>query len=181
MSLGSLAPSLAVLFAQETAAPLPPDRWLAMAKHPVGWGVVLAALAMWLMLPRGGKKGRWIGALLGVIALGCFATQMLKSSDWSGEVVFRILAAVTVVSAVCTVTFRSPVYCAVWFALTLVGTRGHFHAARSPVFGRGDDRCLRRGDSGHVFVRADARPAARKCFLRPRKLGSAAWPPAPGR
>ncbi len=38
MSLGSLAPSLAVLFAQETAAPLPPDRWLAMAKHPVGLG-----------------------------------------------------------------------------------------------------------------------------------------------
>jgi NADH-quinone oxidoreductase subunit J len=126
MSLGSLAPSLAVLFAQETAAPAPPDRWLAMAKHPVGWGVVLAALAMWLMLPRGGKRGRWIGALIGVIALGCFATQMLRSSDWSGEVVFRILAAITVVSAVCTVTFRSPVYCAVWFALTLVGSAAIF-------------------------------------------------------
>jgi NADH-quinone oxidoreductase subunit J len=126
MSFGSFAPSLAVLFAQETAAPAQPDRWLAMAKHPVGWGVVLAALAIWLMLPRGGKKGRWIGAVIGVIALGCFATQMLGSDDWSGEVVFRILAAVTVVSAVCTVTFRSPVYCAVWFALTLVGSAAIF-------------------------------------------------------
>ncbi len=32
----------------------------------------------------------------------------------------------TLVSAVCTVTFRSPVYCAIWFALSLLGTAGLF-------------------------------------------------------
>ncbi len=31
-----------------------------------------------------------------------------------------------IVSAVCTVTFRSPVYCALWFALSLLGTAGIF-------------------------------------------------------
>jgi NADH-quinone oxidoreductase subunit J len=44
----------------------------------------------------------------------------------STNVVFWILSGVTVASAACTVTFRSPVYCAVWFALTLVGTAGIF-------------------------------------------------------
>jgi len=126
MNFGSFAPSLAVLFAQETAAPLPPDRWSAMVKHPVGWGVVLAAIALWLLLPRGGAKGRRIGAVIGIIALGCFASQMKLLGTWSSDVVFDILAAVTVVSAVCTVTFRSPVYCAMWFAMTLVGSAAIF-------------------------------------------------------
>jgi NADH-quinone oxidoreductase subunit J len=40
--------------------------------------------------------------------------------------VFWILAAVTVVSAAGTVTFRSPVYCAIWFALSLLGTAALF-------------------------------------------------------
>ena len=72
-------------------------------------------------------KGRGLGALLGVIALGLFRLATVAAvGDWSGEVVFCILAAVTVVSAVCTVTFRSPVYCAIWFALTLLGTAAIF-------------------------------------------------------
>ena len=79
------------------------------------------------MLPRGGTKGRLIGAVLGVIALGCFAiANVAAGAIGAASVVFRILAAVTVVSAVCTVTFRSPVYCAVWFALTLVGSAAIF-------------------------------------------------------
>ena len=38
-----------------------------------------------------------------------------------------MLAGVTVVSAaVATVTFRSPVYCAIWFGMSLLGTAGLF-------------------------------------------------------
>ncbi len=39
---------------------------------------------------------------------------------------FYVLAGVTVISAVCSVTFRSPVYCAIWFAMSLLGTAGLF-------------------------------------------------------
>jgi len=42
------------------------------------------------------------------------------------ESVFLILAATTIVSALGAVTMRSPVYCAIWFALTLLGTAGLF-------------------------------------------------------
>src|SRR5436190_14120186 len=36
------------------------------------------------------------------------------------------MAGMTIVSAVGAVTMRSPVYCAIWFALTLLGTAGLF-------------------------------------------------------
>jgi NADH-quinone oxidoreductase subunit J len=100
--------------------------WMALVKHPIAWAVVLGAIAMWLMLPRGAAKGRWIGAVFGVAALGCLASCLLPLGYWGDNAVFWILSAVTLIAAVCTVTFRSPVYCAVWFALALVGTAGIF-------------------------------------------------------
>jgi NADH-quinone oxidoreductase subunit J len=42
---------------------------------------------------------------------------------------FLILAAVTVVSAVGAITFRNPVYCAIWFGLSLLGVAGLFFFA----------------------------------------------------
>ena len=47
-------------------------------------------------------------------------------SGWTRDGVFLALAIVTVASAVGAVTMRSPVYCAIWFALTLLGTAGLF-------------------------------------------------------
>lgn len=94
--------------------------------HPLAWGVILGGLAFWLMLPRGSAKGRSLGAVLGIAALGCLGSRLLPLGDWSSNAVFWILSAVTVVAAACTVTFRSPVYCAVWFGLTLTGTAGIF-------------------------------------------------------
>jgi NADH-quinone oxidoreductase subunit J len=40
--------------------------------------------------------------------------------------VFTVLAVVTLISAAGAVTFRNPVYCALWFGLSLVGTAGLF-------------------------------------------------------
>ena len=94
--------------------------------HPLTWGVVLGGLSLWLMLPRGSSKGRALGAVLGIAALGCLGARLLPLGPWDTNVVFWILSGVSVASAACTVTFRSPVYCAVWFALTLVGTAGIF-------------------------------------------------------
>jgi NADH-quinone oxidoreductase subunit J len=98
----------------------------ALLRHPVSWGVVLAAIGLWLMLPRGAAKGRLFGAVLSVAALGCFTSRLLPLGTWSSNAVFWILSGITVISATCTVTFRSPVYCAVWFAQTLVGTAAIF-------------------------------------------------------
>jgi NADH-quinone oxidoreductase subunit J len=87
---------------------------------------LLGALSLWLMLPRGNARGRGAGAVLGIIALGLGASTLPSIGGWLADFVFVILAAVTVISAAATVTFRNPVYCAIWFGQTLLGTAGLF-------------------------------------------------------
>ena len=87
---------------------------------------LLGALGMWLMLPRGTARGRGVGIVLATIALGLGASQVPRLGDWTADGVFLVLAAVTVVSAAAAVTFRNPVYCAIWFGQSLLGTAGLF-------------------------------------------------------
>ncbi|MEX0712190.1 MAG: NADH-quinone oxidoreductase subunit J [Pirellulales bacterium] len=88
---------------------------------------VLLAAGLWLLLPRG-ARGRRAGAVLVAAGLALLAWQVARfdSRHWGAEAVFWVLAATTVVSALGAVTMRSPVYCAIWFALTLLGTAGLF-------------------------------------------------------
>jgi NADH-quinone oxidoreductase subunit J len=86
----------------------------------------LGALAMWLMLPRGTAPGRSVGIVLGIIAIGLGFSQLPRVGQWIGEGMFLVLGIVTVVSAVGAVTFRNPIYCAIWFGQTLLGTAGLF-------------------------------------------------------
>jgi NADH-quinone oxidoreductase subunit J len=87
---------------------------------------ITGAIALWLMLPRGTGRGRLLGALVGLVSLGFFASLLWQLGSWGDDAVFWVLAGVTLVSAGATVTFRSPVYCAVWFAQSLLGTAGLF-------------------------------------------------------
>jgi NADH-quinone oxidoreductase subunit J len=87
---------------------------------------LLGAIGLWLMLPRGTHRGRAIGVVLAFIALGAGASQLPYLGDWLASSVFGILAGITVVSAAATVTFRNPVYCAIWFGLMLMGVAGLF-------------------------------------------------------
>lgn len=89
---------------------------------------VLLGAGLWLLLPRGGSPGRGIGAFLSAAALGLFAYVVVRIDPGHkiGDAVFLLLATTTIVSAIGAVTLRSPVYCAIWFALTLLGTAGLF-------------------------------------------------------
>jgi NADH-quinone oxidoreductase subunit J len=89
-------------------------------------GALLGALSLWQMLPRGNARGRGMGAVLGIIALGLIASQLPSVGRWMTDGVFVVLAAVTVISAAAAITFRNPVYCAIWFGQTLLGTAGLF-------------------------------------------------------
>jgi NADH-quinone oxidoreductase subunit J len=115
-----------LLLADKAAGQAAGSRLSSWLSNPLAWGIILGGLALWLMIPRGSAKGRSLGVVLGIAALGCLGSRLLPLGDWSTNTVFWILSAVTVASAACTVTFRSPVYCAVWFALTLTGTAGVF-------------------------------------------------------
>lgn len=89
---------------------------------------LLGAFGVWLMLPRGGMRGRRFGAVLAALSLGLLATQVptLGPEVRFTEVVFFSLAGITVVAAALTVTLRKPVYSAIWFAITLLGTASLF-------------------------------------------------------
>ena len=91
--------------------------------------ILLGAVSLWLMLPRGNGRGRGIGMVLGVVALGLGASQLPWLGQWMADGIFLVLAAVTVISAVGAITFRNPVYCAIWFGLSLLGVAGLFFFA----------------------------------------------------
>jgi NADH-quinone oxidoreductase subunit J len=88
--------------------------------------LLLAAVGLWLMLPRGAARGRGLGMVLMAVALGLGASRLPYLGRWMAEGMFLILAAVTVVSALGAVTFRNPVYCAIWFGQSLLGVAGLF-------------------------------------------------------
>jgi NADH-quinone oxidoreductase subunit J len=64
--------------------------------------------------------------VLGAASLILFGSLGARMDTAPSDVSFAVLAGVTIVAAAATVTFRSPVYCALWFALSLLGTAGLF-------------------------------------------------------
>jgi NADH-quinone oxidoreductase subunit J len=101
------------------------EKIIAFTINPFTLVALLSAAGMYLLLPRGAAGGRRIGALLAVAAFVLLGFK-LPHIEGLRFGIFSMLSAVTVVSAVGAVSFRSPVYCAIWFALTLAGTAGLF-------------------------------------------------------
>jgi NADH-quinone oxidoreductase subunit J len=94
--------------------------WIAAA-------VVAGTLGLWLLLPPAGTKRRLAGMVLMIAALSVLGvSQISPLGGWANEAMFAVLAGLTVVSAISTITFRNPVYCAIWFAITLLGIAGLF-------------------------------------------------------
>jgi NADH-quinone oxidoreductase subunit J len=104
--------------------PLPFDPF---AAGPLLAGAVVAAAAsLWLLLPNGqdNRSARWLGTLLGLGALAAFILAGRRLGGLGEEAVFLIVSLVAVVSAAATIVSRSPVYAAIWFALSLAGVAG---------------------------------------------------------
>lgn len=89
-------------------------------------GVLAAAASLWLLLPNGPDRAgsRRLGTLLGLLALGAFVVTGRRLGGLGEEAVFLIVSLVAVVAAAATIVSRSPVYAAIWFALSLVGVAG---------------------------------------------------------
>jgi NADH-quinone oxidoreductase subunit J len=87
-------------------------------------GAGLLAAGLWLQLPRGTMRGRWWGMALAAVGIGMLGWLVVEvqRNHPVAETVFFAVAVTTVASAIGAVTMRSPVYCALWFAMTLVGT-----------------------------------------------------------
>jgi NADH-quinone oxidoreductase subunit J len=94
--------------------------------HILAFATLLAALGIWLMLPRGTSRGRGIGVITAVAALGLAASQMPGLGNWLADSVFIVLASVAIISAAAAVTFHNPLYCAIWFGQSILATAGLF-------------------------------------------------------
>lgn len=96
-------------------------------------------LAMWLMLPQAGRSGeplrRKFGAVLGLVSLGLFGASLPLFGGPIEQGMFWVLAGVTIASSAATVTCRNPIYAAIWFALSLLGTSGLFLAQGAQFLG----------------------------------------------
>jgi NADH-quinone oxidoreductase subunit J len=98
-----------------------------LSSGPLLGGAVLATVAsLWLLLPNGRDtaSARWLGTLLGLAALAAFIATGRRLGGLGEEAVFLIVSLVAVVSAAATIVSRSPVYAAIWFALSLAGVAG---------------------------------------------------------
>ncbi len=87
---------------------------------------LLGAAGLGMLLPRGGWRTRMAGAALSAAALGALVSRLPGLGSLPDNLVFHLLAAITVGAAVATISFRNPVYCAIWFGMTLLGTAGLF-------------------------------------------------------
>ncbi|HEY1065738.1 MAG TPA: NADH-quinone oxidoreductase subunit J [Pirellulales bacterium] len=92
--------------------------------------VLLVFAGLYLMLPPRGQAARVIGAALNGLALALLVTQFIRP-DGPVEIisesnVFWIIGVATVGCGLAAVTSQNPVYSALWFGLTLLGTAGLF-------------------------------------------------------
>jgi NADH-quinone oxidoreductase subunit J len=83
-------------------------------------------VGIWWLLPGSNLRRRTLGGVLALVGFGCLGSQVPAVGDWFTKGMFHAIAAGTIVAAVATISFRNPVYCAIWFGMTLTGTAGLF-------------------------------------------------------
>ena len=93
---------------------------------PLLCSMVFGVSGIWLMLPPSGPRRRRMGALLAAVALGLLGYLLPSLGNMVQQTIFWVLAGLTSVGALATISSRNPVYCAIWFALTLLTTAGLF-------------------------------------------------------
>ena len=88
--------------------------------------VAAIAASLWLLLPKASDTvaSRRLGFLLGAVALVGFAATGRSLGSVGEDAVFLTVAGIAVISGLATIVTRSPVYSAIWFAMTLAGVSG---------------------------------------------------------
>lgn len=96
---------------------------------PTCWGLIVGSLALWLLIPGGRWTSFWSRALGGALAAVSgvlFAADLPLLGAWGTQVVFWLLALMTLGCGVAMISAKSPLYSALWFAASLVGSAGLF-------------------------------------------------------
>jgi NADH-quinone oxidoreductase subunit J len=120
--------------------------WREIVTCPTAWGLLLGVIGLWLMVPRAirirglirsivlgndahpppVRHGKTVGGVLLLLALGLIGADLPWLANPLAQGVFWAMAAVALIAAVSCITAQSPVYSALWFALSVLGTSGLF-------------------------------------------------------
>jgi NADH-quinone oxidoreductase subunit J len=100
--------------------------WQTIVACPTFWALVAGVFGLWLLLPTRVRGGAWLGGVLLAASGVLFAYDLPRLSPWLDQSVFWLLALVTLGGGVAMIVAQSPVYSAIYFALSLLGTAGLF-------------------------------------------------------
>jgi NADH:ubiquinone oxidoreductase subunit 6 (subunit J) len=114
---------------------MPPSSVFAVVPGPVVGVAVPAALglvAVYLLLPRPGRRSVVVGALLGVAALVVTGILLVTAAPSVEGVLFYIFSAIAIVAGALLITQRNPARAALSFALVVLSTCGLFLLLAAP-------------------------------------------------
>lgn len=98
--------------------------WQACLACPSFWALLTGAIGLWLLLPTRLVATAWLGGLLLAASGVLLACDLPRLGLWTDQIVFWLLALITLTGGVAMIVSRSPVYSAIWFAMSLLGTAG---------------------------------------------------------
>jgi len=102
---------------------------------PTFWGLLCGVVGLWMLLPARICCGKQLGSLLVAAAGALMAYDLPRLGNWTDQSVFWLLSLITVAAAVAMIASHSPVYSAIWFALSLLGTAGLFFQSGAQFLG----------------------------------------------
>jgi NADH-quinone oxidoreductase subunit J len=120
VSLAQAAPAAAAREADSSLS------WSTLAPYLLPAAMALVAAGVWLMLSRAGRRGRLAGGVIAIAGFVLLGLEQAAVGGWLVSVLYWVMAGVTVIAAGATISARSPVYSAVFFAVTLLGAAGLF-------------------------------------------------------
>jgi NADH-quinone oxidoreductase subunit J len=90
------------------------------------WALILGGLGLWLRVSLSDRPTNYLSRLLGGLSLVLLGFWLPRFGGWAEQAVFWVLAGVAVLTAGTAISTRSPVYMALWFAVSLLATAGLF-------------------------------------------------------
>ena len=97
---------------------------------PTFWGLVTGVIGLFLLIPHVSWLGQRVGVALCSLAFVLLVVDQLRLQGFAGEatphIFFWTAAAIALGGGVGTISAKSPVYSAIWFALSLLGVAAIF-------------------------------------------------------
>jgi len=104
--------------------------WKEVVSCPTFWGLLAAVIGLYLVVPPHTRRRQVVGGLVAIVGLlliiGDQVHLQWPVGSLAPHVVFWLLAGVAIFGGVGMISAQSPIYSAMWFALSLLGVAALF-------------------------------------------------------